>query len=221
MSNNLLVTICGGIQPERLRQFSDLTDDGLWQRFIPIIVSPATRGLDERPTSAVTDYGQAIDRILTVRAETQAALSEGAHEVRADIEQQIFDLEQSNVLGARFASFCGKLGGMWGRLCLVLNYLDPSEGAHFIVSRETAERASRLVFGGIIPSAARVYASTGGAGADIEATRAVAGFILTKRKDRVLASDLAHNVLVYTVVSTKLINGSPFNSISVEPAEAR
>ena len=37
---NLLVTICGGIQPDRLRQFSDLTDDGLWQRFVTIIVAP-------------------------------------------------------------------------------------------------------------------------------------------------------------------------------------
>ncbi|MBV8458168.1 MAG: DUF3987 domain-containing protein, partial [Acetobacteraceae bacterium] len=35
---NLSVTVCGGIQPDRLRQMSDLTDDGLWQRFAPIIV---------------------------------------------------------------------------------------------------------------------------------------------------------------------------------------
>ena len=47
--NELLVAICGGIQPDRLRQFHDLTDDGLWQRFIPIIVAPASRGLDEVP----------------------------------------------------------------------------------------------------------------------------------------------------------------------------
>jgi len=35
------------------------------------------------------------------------------------------------------------------------------------------------------------------------------------------AVDGEKNVLVYTVVSTKLINGSPFNSISVVPAEVR
>jgi CreA protein len=34
------------------------------------------------------------------------------------------------------------------------------------------------------------------------------------------AVDVEKNVLVYTVVSTKLINGSPFNSISVVPANA-
>jgi CreA protein len=33
------------------------------------------------------------------------------------------------------------------------------------------------------------------------------------------AVDAEKNVLVYTVVSTKLINGSPFNSISVVPVE--
>ena len=35
------------------------------------------------------------------------------------------------------------------------------------------------------------------------------------------AVDAEKNVLVYTVVSTKLINGSPFNSISVVPAGSR
>jgi len=35
------------------------------------------------------------------------------------------------------------------------------------------------------------------------------------------AFDAEKNVLVYTVVSTKLINGSPFNSISVVPADVR
>src|SRR5579863_8483605 len=35
------------------------------------------------------------------------------------------------------------------------------------------------------------------------------------------AVDSEKNVLVYTVVSTKLINGSPFNSISVVPAGLR
>jgi hypothetical protein len=190
---NLLVTICGGIQPDRLRQFSDLTDDGLWQRFATIIVGPASRGLDERPGSAVTNYTTAINGILTVTGSTRVELCDAAHDVRADIERQVFDLELSDVLGARFASFCGKLVGLWGRLCLVLNYLDPAD-THFIVPLKTAERAAKLLFQSVVPCAARVYAATGAAGADAEATRAVAGYILTKQKDRILASDLAHNV---------------------------
>lgn len=193
--DNLLVTICGGIQPDRLRQFADLTDDGLWQRFVTIIVAPATRGRDERPGRAVADYADAINRMLAVPGATRVELDDGAHTVRAEVERRVFDLEQSDVLGARFASFCGKLVGIWGRLCLVLNYLDPDD-TQSVIPQRTAKRAMTLLFQSIIPCAARVYAATGGAGADIEATRSVASYILTKRKARVLASELARDVRV-------------------------
>ena len=192
--DNLLVTMCGGIQPDRLKQFSDLTDDGLWQRFVPMIMGPATMGTDEPShSSAVSDYENAIKRILAIKGPITATLCNSAHEIRAEVQRKVFDLEESNVLGARFASFCGKLVGLWGRLCLVLNYLDP-DNPGYIIPRRTAERATTLLFRSVIPSAARVYAATGGAGADSEATRSVAGYILTKEKDRVLASDLARSV---------------------------
>jgi hypothetical protein len=77
----------------------------------------------------------------------------------------------------------------------VLNYLDPAP-VHFIVPQRTAERAATLLFQSVIPSAARIYAATGGAGADVEATRSVAGYILTKQKARVLASELTRDVRV-------------------------
>jgi hypothetical protein len=192
--DNLLATICGGIQPERLRQFSDITDDGLWQRFLPIIAGPATRGVDEESGPAVDVYEQAIARLLKVPGNVRAELSKPAYAIRNHVEDRLFELEQSGVLGARFASFVGKLAGYWGRLCLVLNYLEPDGLASFIVSEATAARAQTLLFESVLPCAARVYAATGGAGADVEATRAVAGYILTKRKERVLASDLSHNV---------------------------
>ncbi len=124
----------------------------------------------------------------------QIELSQPAHAIRHEIEQRLFEIEQSEALGARFASFVGKLHGLWGRLCLVLNFVDPAADAPFIIRRETAESASNLIFGSVLPNAARVYAAMGGAGADVEATRSVAGYLLTKQKLRVIASDLAHNV---------------------------
>jgi hypothetical protein len=194
--DNLLVTICGGIQPERLKQFSDLTDDGLWQRFVPMIIGPAAMGADEQShSSAVSNYENSINHMLAIKGPITAQLCNSAHEIRAEVQRKVFELEQRDVLGARFASFCGKLVGLWGRLCLVLNYLDPPDGdTHFIIPQRTAKRATELLFQSVIPSAARVYAATGGAGADSEATRSVAGYILVKEKNRVLASDLARSV---------------------------
>ena len=76
----------------------------------------------------------------------------------------------------------------------MLNYLEaPGTTTHVIPSR-IAEMASTLLFEYVLPSAAQVYAATGGAGADAEATQAVAGFILTKRKDRILSSELSRDV---------------------------
>jgi CreA protein len=45
--------------------------------------------------------------------------------------------------------------------------------------------------------------------------------LFSKRFQIHRAVDAEKNVLVYTVVTTKLINGSPFNSISVVPAGVR
>jgi hypothetical protein len=192
---NLLVTICGGIQPDRLRQFGDLTDDGLWQRFCPIIVGPADLGCDERTWSAVIDYTTAIDRLLLLDGAMEARLSDGAHAVRVDVERRSFDLEQADVLGARFASFCGKLHGMWGRLALVLACLDPQPVPH-VVSEGAAHAARVLIFESIVPNAARIYAATGGSGANEEATRAIAGYLLAKKAARVVVSDLTSNVRI-------------------------
>ena len=194
--NNLLATICGGIQPDRLRQFGDLTDDGLWQRFVPILVGPGRMGCDERPTRAVTDYAAAVDGLLQLDPKMRMELSAAAQAIRLDVEKRAFELEQGEALGARFASFCGKMHGLWGRLALVLTLLDPEPGAPFIVPERAAIAARTLIFDSVLPNAARTYAATGGAGADNEATQTIAGFLLVKRVARVLASDLTRNVRV-------------------------
>jgi len=54
---------------------------------------------------------------------------------------------------------------------------------------------------------------------EVIAFAAASLFFKTFQIHRVI--DAEKNVLVYTVVSTKLINGSPFNSISVVPAGQR
>jgi hypothetical protein len=103
-------------------------------------------------------------------------------------------MEQADVLGARFTGFIGKLTGLWGRISLVLHLL--GDNAFGDVSGETARMARDLVFQSALPNAARVYAAMGGAGGDIEATRSIAGYILTKRLQRIVMSDLTANVRV-------------------------
>jgi len=190
--DNLLVTLCGGIQPERLRQFGDLTDDGLWQRFIPVIVAPAAMGTDEPPDRTTNDYRDIVCDLIDAPA-ADLRLSPDAHAIRDDMQTRIHKLELSEVLGARFCGFVGKLPGVWGRLCIVLHMVAGETGD---VSETTAFNAHRLLFQSVLPNAARVYTTMGGAGADIEATRSIAGYVLTKGLHRIVLSDLTSNVRV-------------------------
>jgi hypothetical protein len=191
---NLLATICGGIQPDRLRQFRDLTDDGLWQRFAPIIVAEASIGTDEPTDQTPELYDRLINRLLRDTRTRLVHLSSDAHAIREEVQRRTHAMEQADVLGARFTGFIGKLTGLWGRISLVLHLL--GDNAFGDVSGETARMARDLVFQSALPNAARVYAAMGGAGGDIEATRSIAGYILTKRLQRIVMSDLTANVRV-------------------------
>jgi hypothetical protein len=191
--DNLGLAIVGGIQPDRLRQLGDITADGLWQRFLPFIVAPASLGCDAPGSASTEKYAGLIDRLLGIAPETRIRLSDAAYVVRDDVGRRLFEIEQSEALGPAFSAFCGKLLGLWGRLCLVLSQIEPAP-TQFVVPECIADMARILIFHSALPNASRIYAGMGGAGGNIEATRAVGGYILTKHKDRVLASDLAHNV---------------------------
>jgi hypothetical protein len=80
--------------------------------------------------------------------------------------------------------------GLFGRLCLVLAQFEP--GMPFLVSEQVAKSARILTKSALI-HAGRVVIGMGGDG-DTESVQSVAGYILAKRKERVLASELARDV---------------------------
>jgi hypothetical protein len=192
--SNLLTTVCGGIQPDRLRSLGDITDDGLWQRFVPVIVAPASLGRDNAPGELEDSYNKMIAELLAMGAMREIRLSEGAHAVREDVQQYIHRLEAAEVLGTRFTGFVGKMAGLWGRLALVFHMIGEDPGGE--VSEATARAARTILVRSILPNAARVYMAMGAAGGDIEATQSIAGYILTKGLIRIVMSDLTSNVRV-------------------------
>ena len=62
--DNLALSILGGIQPDRLAAFRDLTSDGLLQRILPVLMTTAKRGDEYHPvTAAEDDYEKLIKAI--------------------------------------------------------------------------------------------------------------------------------------------------------------
>ena len=194
--SNLLLAICGGIQPDRLANFGDLTDDGLWQRFIPVIMAPGGLGQDVPEGGAEAAYDALVQYVMSLQS-LAAVLSDEAMGERQAVERRLHQMEQADPLGGAFTSFIGKLHGLWGRIALVLHAASRAPERGVMVERidlVTAQRATRLVFEFIVPSAARVYVAMGGGAGKGEPVKDVAGYILTKKLDRLLASDLTRNV---------------------------
>jgi hypothetical protein len=189
--DNLLVGIAGGIQPDRLREFPDLTDDGLFQRFCPIIVGQGSLGGDLPSHEVLNDYKELLKELHRMR-HLEFELTSRAYLVREDVEQMVFDLQADEPLGSVFAGFCGKVTDMWARICLIMHCIEDPRSS--VVGQEIAQRALALIKESLLPNAVRVYMALRGGGPDIVATQDIAGYILAKRKDRVVRSELVSNV---------------------------
>ena len=167
--DNLALTLCGGIRPDRLRQFGDLTDDGLWQRFIPITMQAAWLRADCEAEDVPEEYAAVVQRLLATTPQMRMELCNAAHVIREEVEHRAHALEAAEAISAGFTGFVGKLHGLWGRLALVLSQVEAG-GFPSIVPLDAAEAARTLIFESAVPNAARVYTEMGGGGRHIEAT---------------------------------------------------
>jgi hypothetical protein len=190
--NNLVVTVCGGIQPDRLKAFRDLTDDGLFQRFIPILVAQGSLGTDEAATE--TDFPLRLEALLDAsRGAPQVQFSAPALAIQRAFEAWLWDFERAEPLGPKFSTFISKLPGVFGRLCLTLQFLEPA-GLGYVISEKTALAARRLIVDTVIPHAGLVYMMIGEGTAQPEHTQAVAAYLLARQPPRIVVSDLTTSV---------------------------
>ncbi|QIG96816.1 DUF3987 domain-containing protein [Bradyrhizobium sp. 6(2017)] len=146
--DNLALSILGGIQPDKLTKIGDLTDDGLLQRFLAVLMKSS--GLPDTYTSvaaAASDYEQLIRSINAAPAQ-QFKFEEDACEVRDDMLHRLHDLEKVDGFPAPLIAAIGKLKGYFGRLCLVLQVTkihDPTEhGDNDTFTPEDAARVQQL-----------------------------------------------------------------------------
>jgi hypothetical protein len=188
----------GGIQPTRLAELQGLTNDGLLQRFIPVMVGP-TRFRQDRP-SGHEAYGQLVRQMIFAKP-TQLILTDEALAVMEALDRYLHDLETAaEGMAAGFQTFIGKLHGLTGSLALNLHMAEHlvrkpniiGSGSADPVSEQTIEKVRRLVLGFILPHANEFYCGAGAA--DGERLRRMASWILTAGKDRIVASDLTTNI---------------------------
>jgi hypothetical protein len=119
--DNLALCILGGIQPDRLANFRDLTSDGLLQRFLVVLMAPAERGDEYHPVGLEeADYEKLIKSVNGAPPE-KYHFADDALEVRDRVNDYLHKLEMVDGFPSALIGAIGKLKGYFARICLVLH----------------------------------------------------------------------------------------------------
>lgn len=189
------LTVFGGIQIDRIADFTDLGNDGLLQRFIPIVI--AHHNLSE-PDVAVQGkhlLDHAIGTIVRDRGNDLYSTTPDGSALIRRTEVLGHQMAATTDYGKIVQGFCYKLHGLHARLAFLLHLLDaPNES---VIAAATIERASRLTMyclGQFQAFCSRTPDKM------LEATKAVAGYILARPaprgedQERIVASSFTSGV---------------------------
>jgi hypothetical protein len=187
---NLSVSILGGIQPERLKEITNLTSDGLLQRFLPVMIREAVFAKD-RPIKDEA-YGNLIHQMMKA-IPTRLAMADDALANMDRLRMHLHDLEcVANEVSFGFQSFVGKLPVVCGTFALIFYLIeeilrDPSWVGGNPIQRHMVEKARRLIIDFILPHANEFYSIGGGVH---ERVRKVASWILANGIEAIIPSDI-------------------------------
>lgn len=184
---NLSISILGGIQPDAIaRVAADSTDDGLIQRFIPIILQTSDVGRDEEMPDVAFEYDALVDRLHalsapeTILGDAYLHFSDGARAIREGLEKKHYDMVRAvEHINRKLASHLGKFNGMFVRLCVLWHCIEHIDGDMPLeVSEATAQRVATFLHQFIFRHSMAFYSGILGLSANQEILCDVAGYIL-------------------------------------------
>ena len=199
---NLSISMLGGIQPDALRRvMADSTDDGLIQRFFPIVLQPSVIGLDEPTPDAQREYECMLERLHGLRP-TDSILGprlltfdDEAQAIRAELERGHHKYTQAiETVNKKLAAHIGKMDGLFPRLCIIWHCVDAVESGSAmgdIVTGDTARRVRDFLTNFLMRHSMAFYGGILGLADDHAALQDVAGYILAHDLENVTQRSLA------------------------------
>jgi hypothetical protein len=184
---NLSASILGGIQPERLKEITNLTSDGLLQRFLPVMIREATFAKD-RPIKDEA-YGNLVHEMMKATP-TRLEMAEDALANMDRLRMHLHDLEcVANEVSFGFQSFVGKLPVVCGTFALIFYLIEEilDDTMSIGVQWHMVEKARRLIIDFILPHANEFYSIGGGVH---ERVRKVASWILINGIEAIIPSEI-------------------------------
>lgn len=192
---NLSVSILGGIQPDAIRKvMSGATDDGLIQRFIPVILRPASIGVDEEMPNIAADYDALIDRLHSMRSPQNflgnmaLTFDDDAMRIRSALEHKHHDMVMAmEGINKKLSTHIGKYDGIFPRLCIIWHCIENANLTDLpeVITGATAQRVADFLHGFVMGHALAFYRDIAGLADDDDILRDIAGYILAHNVETV------------------------------------
>jgi Protein of unknown function (DUF3987) len=197
---NCAISVLGGIQPDKIRALKlGMSDDGLLQRFTPIVIRRSGNGADIAPDTETGErLANAANAIADAANGTLFRFSPEAdaelHAVEAFKAKEIARPDASPTL----RQWLDKMPNEFGRLSLVFHFIEHygASGAAVdtlpgdVIGRGTAERARRYLTEFVYSHALTFYLKDLGASTMDEHALWVAGFVLARGLPAISSRDI-------------------------------
>lgn len=193
--DNLSISILGGIQPDAIRRIMhDSVDDGLIQRFLPVVLAPADLGVDEEMPDVAREYDELVERLHALAppsnffGDVPLRFTEEAMKVREDLHRKYHAMVRSmELVNKKVAAHFGKYEGIFPRLCIIWHCIENinADALPETISEDTTTRAAAFMDQYIRRHANAFYGGVIGLSEDHDTIQDVAGYILAHRVETV------------------------------------
>lgn len=192
------VSFLGATQPGKIRSTAErMSDDGLLQRFIPIVVDGARPAVDRIPDRrAMDDYASIVRGLFEMRpGDGPVTMTEEAISLKETFLAEVSEWQKLMSLPAMMRSHLGKWPGLFARLCLVFHAIECAHGGLSAVQAkvggDVAQRVGRFMRECLFPHAEIFHAEIlGGLDPVQDSIRWIAGWILSTGAESVKNRDI-------------------------------
>lgn len=204
---NLSMSMIGGIQPDPIKRImAGLTDNGLIQRFMPIVLKDGQFGEDVEIPPVAEEFDSLIETLHALKIERRGgfflnehlAFDDDAQEVQYRTSRFHFDyMKKLETINPMLSTHMGKFNGFYGRLCVIWHCIENAENPDGLpqrVSKDTAERVEKFLHKFLLPHSVAFYVGMLGMAMDHDKLIAVAGYILAHKLETVTMRTIGKNV---------------------------
>lgn len=206
---NWSACLIGGVQPDKIAAMADqMDDDGLLQRFMPVIVRSASTAFHDTESDPriTATYHDILEELRNRGGSINPVkYSPDAYNIYVSLTEFAAGLASSTILPAMLRSHLGKWMGLFSRLCLTYHAIGCASHHCNVserpISKLTAQKVDQFMRRFLLPHAATFYCDTLAKTPSDKALHNVASVILTREWRMASKRDLGRYCLTFKRLS--------------------